>query len=107
VRTLAAAASIVWALLFASTIWWVGTEGLMTIGNSQCVRTTSMSSSQIVGPSTWGWIPPGKVCHYEDGVTTRPSAGRVVFIAALLGATPLALRVARRRRDSRDRVERL
>jgi hypothetical protein len=50
-----------------------------------------------------GLDTPGKVCHYDDGITTRPSEGRVVLIAVLAATSPVAFVSLRRRREGAER----
>ena len=105
-RSIGAAAGtgfvILWSLVLVSTAWWIGTDRLMVVGATECERWAG-GSPVSSGPATWGWIQPGKVCHYDDGITTRPSEGRVVLIAVLAATSPVAFVSLRRRREGAER----
>ncbi len=89
---------LAWVCLFVSTVWWIGSEALTIAGSTPCERGTVEQSNNVEGSATWSWIPPGKVCHYPDGVTTRPSTDRGLLLAALVVTGPLVYVLVRRRR---------
>jgi hypothetical protein len=83
----------VWLVLFVLTMWWVGSERLTVdpADNQNCRAKSGDGTTLLVGPSTWQWVPPGKVCHWSDGTVSRPGLGRILVLTVAVATIPLAL----------------
>ena len=82
----------VWLVLFVLTMWWVGSERLTVdpADNQNCRAKSGDGTTLLIGPSTWQWLPPGKVCHWSDGTVSRPGVGRILVLSAAVATIPLA-----------------
>lgn len=80
-------------VLGVGAVWFLGGMTALSVdrlaGSFSCPIPHADSAS---GYSTWSWLPPGNVCHFPDGSTTRPNRrgelvaeGAFVVGVALIG----------------------
>jgi hypothetical protein len=103
------------ALLLAATAWaflLLGYLGVLAIERpsssgfdfSCSPPASSHLGDSDYGYSTWGWLPPGRTCHFSDGTTERPGTALtvvpVILLVGLAGgaSAPAVARVRRRAR---------
>lgn len=89
--------ALVWLAALLSAVWWIGGE--VAFSGSACVRTVGEGSAahDVHGSATSQWFPPGRVCHYDDGVTTKPSDARSVVVGLLLATSPFVVMLTKRK----------
>jgi hypothetical protein len=102
---------VVWVLVAVSGLWWIASERVLASGPGRCERElvdqSAYGSHTVFGTATWTWIPPGRICNYDDGVTTSPNIGRAVLASLILALPPVTVVLAAQQTARAFRVSRL
>ncbi|WP_331766864.1 hypothetical protein [Embleya sp. NBC_00896] len=93
---------VAWGVWFLCLLLYIGYLAVVIITIDSAAACPFAPGISVYGDSSWGWLPPGRVCTYEPNLLgpDQPSPGWTErpgplawFLPGVVVAVPVALRV--------------